>query len=168
VSVDAFDILGLPAKFDLTAAEIQRAYLARITSLHPDARGGIEDPEVARLNAAKQTLDDPESRASTLLTRLGGASKEQDRSLPDGFLMRMMAAREALDEAKAAGRTAEVDRFVDEAEREREGHIREVGRLFGAAAGGDRGALKAIRRELNAWRYIERLLEQVGPGGGAS
>jgi hypothetical protein len=30
---------------------------------------------------------------------------------------------------------------------------------------GDAGALVAIRRELNAWRYIERLIEQLDGGG---
>ena len=31
----------------------------------------------------------------------------------------------------------------------------------------DGAALGAIRVELNAWRYIERLLEQLDPGAGA-
>src|SRR5690242_15612371 len=82
---DAFELLGLEARFDLTAGEVRAAYLARVGGVHPD-RGGDESEGAAGLNAAKTALSDPESRANLLLARMGGPSKEINRELPEGFL----------------------------------------------------------------------------------
>ncbi|MFN0010789.1 MAG: iron-sulfur cluster co-chaperone HscB C-terminal domain-containing protein [Phycisphaerales bacterium] len=107
-------------------------------------------------------LADPEQRANTLLCRLGGPAKEQDRSLPEGFLMEMMALRESIDAHLAAGDRSAVEAHLARAEESRGGHIRRVGELFRTvSAPGAPATLAAIRRELNAWRYIERLIEQI-------
>lgn len=169
---DAFDILGVAAQFNLDLPAVQRAYLARSADVHPDRAGveggGAEASEqlAAELNDAKRVLEDPERRANALLARLGGPSKEADRSLPDGFLMEMMELREAAEAAGASGDAAEVDRWIANAERRRKGHIESVGSAFatlGTVPAGDQ--LRAIRRELNAWRYIERMIEQLDGGG---
>ncbi|MGH7130588.1 MAG: iron-sulfur cluster co-chaperone HscB C-terminal domain-containing protein [Phycisphaerales bacterium] len=163
---DAFDILGVAARFDLDLPAVQRAYLARSADVHPDRAGEAGEQLAAELNDAKRVLEDPERRAGALLARLGGPSKEADRSLPDGFLMEMMELRESAEAAGASGDRAEVDRWIADAERRRKGHIESVGRAFaavGAAPTGDQ--LRAIRRELNAWRYIERMIEQLDGGG---
>src|SRR5262249_4446136 len=88
-SSDPFDVLGLPARFDLPPAEVQAAYLARSRTLHPDALGSESTEDgvrAAELNDAKRVLENPETRAEALLTRLGGPRKEQDRTLPPSFL----------------------------------------------------------------------------------
>lgn len=163
---DAFEILGIDPRFDLDQSAIQRAYLRRVKALHPDlaAAAGVDDAAVSAVNAARTTLEDPEQRAGVLLARLGGPSKERDRSLPEGFLVQMLEAREAADAARAAGNTAECTRWHGWAVGQREAHIIRAGALFDRALGQDApdGALLCdIRRELNAWRYIERMLEQL-------
>jgi molecular chaperone HscB len=157
VMADAFDVLGVEARFDLDSARLQRAFLARSAELHPDRAAG-DEVRAAALNQAREALRDPEQRANLLLARLGGPSKEADRSLPAGFLEAMMSARESLDAAKQAGSGDEVERWRAWAESERDGHMARVRGLFAE----ERPDAKAIRRELNAWRYIERMLEQVG------
>ncbi|MGQ0629164.1 MAG: hypothetical protein ACT4PL_13825 [Phycisphaerales bacterium] len=150
----------------MSAEGVRRAFLARAAQAHPD-RGAAEG-EAAELNRARAALDDPESRAGVLLQRLGGASKEQDRSLPEGFLVRVMALREGLAEAQGAGGLA-VEQAILEAESQREGHMVRCAALFEdvrRGAGGE-ATLREIRRELNAWRYVERLIEQLGSGDGA-
>ena len=145
---------------------MQRAYLARSAEIHPDRAGEASEQQAAELNDAKRTLEDPERRAGALLARLGGPSKEADRSLPDGFLMEMMELREAAEAAGSSADPAEVERWVNDAERRRKRHIESIGRAFaaiGATPTGDQ--LRAIRRELNAWRYIERMIEQLDGGG---
>lgn len=165
---DAFDILGLEPRFDLSSAAIQAAYLRRVASLHPDREG--DEDLAAGVNAARQALQDPEQRANALMTRLGGPGASEDRSLPEGFLPAVMALREELDTARSAGDEASVAKGLAWAAAERDRHIASAGSLFAkaaAAAGPEQGALlRALRRELNAWRYIERLLEQIGRGEG--
>jgi molecular chaperone HscB len=167
---DPFAVLGLPRRFDLDRATIEGAYLARAASVHPDLVGAGEglveadgDPASAELNRARQDLSDPETRASALVTLLGGPGKEQDRTLPDRFLMEMMDVREQMEAAKAADDREGLDRWERWAKEQRAGHMRAVGELF---VGFDpqspsTATLKAIRTRLNAWRYIERMLEQI-------
>jgi len=181
---DAFTALGLPRRFDLSPAEIQHAYVAASVPAHPDrAEAGAPASAVelvaARLNAAKRTLEDPERRAVALLALLDGAGAASDRSLPEGFLMTMMELREAAEASAARGgagdRTPDViamDALLNRAGALRAGHVTRVAGLFasllgpgGAGVEGDqatrRGLLSDLRRELNAWRYIERMLDQL-------
>ncbi|MGE3109420.1 MAG: DnaJ domain-containing protein [Phycisphaerales bacterium] len=174
---DAFDILGVPARFDLSPAAIRSAYLALSARLHPDAvePSAASDPDAqaraAELNAAKQSLDDPESRADLLLRRLGGPAKEQDKSLPATFLAEMLHTRELIEEALQSRDDSRIDPWRDWAADRRRRHIATVGELFaaldhpaGRLAPDLRAAhLRSIRAELNMWRYIERLIEQLEP-----
>lgn len=170
MSWDPFAVLDLPRTFDLDRTRIERAYLERASALHPDVPGmppaDDDDPgsAAAELNRARQDLSDPETRANVLLALLGGPSKEQDRSLPDGFLMEMMEVREQMEAAQTARDTAALEKWGAWAEDQRRGHVAAVGDLFRQAESqGPAPApslLKAIRTRLNAWRYIERMLEQ--------
>lgn len=166
VNEDAFDVLGLPARFDLDGARVERAYLARVAAVHPDlmAQGAEADPKLAVLNRAKGVLQDGEKRANALLERLGGPGKSQDKSLPPGFLIAILETREAIEEALASKNAEERSRWERWAEEQRDEYQRRVGGLF-TALGDSRNAatLQAIRQELNAWRYIERLIEQLDP-----
>lgn len=107
---------------------------------------------MAELNEAKRVLEDPERRANALLAKLGGPSKEEDRSLPEGFLMEMMEVREQMEEDGAAGR----GKWEEWAKERRGEAIEEVGAMFRERR------LAEVRRRLNAWRYIERMMEQLG------
>ncbi len=171
MAFDPFAILGLPRRFDLDAAAVQRAYLARAAMAHPDlATAGLDEvaegsagvADAAALNRAKAVLDDPEQRADALLTLLGGPTREADRSLPDGFLAQIMDIRERLDEAVASRDGAAAAELEAWAGRRRAAHVRAAAEMFAALPERTApDALRAIRRELNAWRYIERMLEQV-------
>lgn len=163
MSKDPFELLGLPPRFDLDVAALQRAYLIRSAAAHPDlAEDLAAAADSAALNRARQQLEDPESRADALLARLGGPSREADRSLPDGFLMEIMEVREQLESALAARDPVAVARWHDWATAERVRHIAEVGARFAALSNPpDPASLRQIRQSLNAWRYIERMLEQL-------
>jgi DnaJ-domain-containing protein 1 len=165
VTDDPFELLGLPARFDIKTKEIERAYLARAAAVHPDLAGGDDTPEQsAALNRAKAVLQEPELRANALLTRLGGPGKSEDKSLPGGFLMGIMETREAIEEALARGSQEERAKWKAWAQEQRGEYEGRVGALF-KTLGDSRDAttLRAIRQELNAWRYIERLIEQLDP-----
>jgi len=175
---DAFDILMLSPRFDLKPGEIQRAYLGLATAAHPDSNNSDNDPDnhlngdsegvSAALNAAKDLLLDDEARANLLLARLGGPAANQDRTLPPTLLMEMMEKRSEFEEAKARGDAGAMAELRAWADAQRDARVAVVGGLFAEveAAAKHGGAvafqLKHLRVELNAWRYVERMLEQVG------
>lgn len=174
---DPFALLGLPRGFVLDREQLQRAYLRRSAGLHPDR---VADPllqaeaarESARLNAARATLADDEQRANALLTLLGGPSKESDKALPDGFLVQMMEARQDMEAALSSGDAAERARIERWAAEQRQDYVSTVASLFGKiamdGASSSPAHLAEIRRQLNAWRYIERMIEQLDPGYSAT
>lgn len=157
---DPFDALGLPARFDLARDLIERHYLARVACAHPDASPGSPDAALsaAALNDARATLADPERRAAALLQRLGGPPAEQDKTLPPGFLAEMMEARSEMEGDLESGDPATRDRWRAWASARRAALIADVAAAFAGAPGAD---LPAVRRLLNAWRYVERTLEQL-------
>ena len=159
MAFDPFDVLGVPPAFDLDQPALQRAYLARTADLHPDL-GADDADDIARLNHARTALADPERRANALLARLGGPSKEADRTLPPDFLMRMMEVQESIDAARQAGEP--LDDWHAWADKERESIIAAVGGRFRALSDPpDPESLRDIRVHLNQWRYIERIIEQL-------
>src|SRR5205085_5199949 len=136
--------------------------LARAAAAHPDLGGGDDaEHQSALLNRAKASLEDPERRAGALLARLGGPGKSEDKSLPAGFLMSMMETREAVEEALAGKDPRERQKWEAWATEQRGEYRRRVAALFDSlGASRDAATLRAIRQELNASRYIERLIEQ--------
>lgn len=175
---DPFGALGFPKRFDLDPTAVRTAHLRRTALLHPDrltdplARAEAERV-LAELNQARDLLLDDERRANALLAALGGSPPESDRSLPDGFLVDMLEVREWMEEALASSdpaRRSEVEAWADA----RRGEYRdEVARRFANAFAGvdDAGTTSSpalppadaaqIRTLLNAWRYIERMIEQL-------
>ncbi len=166
---DPFSILGLSPRFDLSAEEIHSAHLFRVASVHPDLAepgqfpgGEPESDPAASLNDAKRILENPESRANALLHVMGGPSKEADRSLPPGFLMDMMETREAIEAAAKAEDPSTLQHWRQWAESQRAQYSLDVSELFRALPPKPSPAnLAAIRTCLNAWRYVERLIEQT-------
>lgn len=163
---DPFDLLGVAPAFDLPAAQLERAYLARAAGLHPDVAGSEVEvlARSAALNQARDILRDPERRAEALLRRLGGPDKSKDKTLPDGFLMSIMETREAIEEATRGRDPAELARWTAWAEARRGEYVHAVSGLFaGLGPTPPAAGLRRVRQELNAWRYIERLIEQLDP-----
>ncbi len=161
---DAFRVLGLEPRFDLSREDIERRYLALVAAHHPDAApgAGADDSGSARLNDARAALLDPERRAGALLAALGGPPPDQDKSLPPEFLAEMLEVREQVDEALASGDPARVHEWHSRARDRRARMIEDVGAAFAAlTAPPAPAALAGIRRGLNAWRYIERMIEQI-------
>lgn len=162
---DPFRSLGIPRGFNIDPAAVDRAYLTRAAMAHPDV-SGLDADEAARvqseLNEARAILLHAERRANVLLSLLNGPGKEHDKSLPAGFLAQMMETREAIEAAMADA--SERTHWVQWAEQQREHYRTLVSPLFARALAGDASVLASIRRELNAWRYIERLVEQLEPG----
>jgi molecular chaperone HscB len=166
---DPFELLDLPRRFELDRAALRSAYLQRAARLHPDRfRDPVERAEAARraaeLNDARAILADDERRANALLALLGGPDREDEKTLPDGFLMEIMDVRQEMEAALASGDPAERARFEAWAAEQRTERLEAIAGLFERAlASPDQDLLAAIRVELNALRYIERMIEQLDP-----
>lgn len=163
---DPFSVLGLPATLDLSAEQVQGAFLRAMATLHPDVASNAVDADpfdeaatakAAEINLARDQVADEVMRAESLLMLRGGASVSQDKTLPDGFLQVMMQAREELDEAVERGDARAVEASLVWAKRQRGERLANVRRAFA----GDRVDTQTARRELNACRYIDRMMEHV-------
>ncbi len=170
---DAFDILGIPPRFDLDAGSIDHAYLAAAGAIHPDLAAGSDTApgRMAAVNDAKRLLKNPELRADILLHRLGGPEARQEKALPPGFLARMLSVREKIEEGltqtEPSKRESHRRHWESWAQAERGSAAREVAEMFRtipAESAARADALRRIRIRLNAWRYVERLIEQLDPG----
>jgi hypothetical protein len=75
--------------------------------------------------------------------------------------MDIMETREALDAALASNTTPELERLKAWALAERQTYIHSAAAAFAARD------LKNLRTTLNAWRYIERMIEQMDPNTNA-
>jgi hypothetical protein len=164
-----FSLLSLEQSFTIEDAAIERAFLRTVAKLHPDHAGieAADDGAVAAITLARDILLDPEKRAGVLLELRGGPGAHADRSLPDGFLERILNVRQAMEEELAEGGAEALSRWRAWASERRREHVCAVAALF-ASPSLSAAQLAAIRLELNAWRYTERVLEQLGasPGKG--
>lgn len=168
---DGFDILSLPARFDLDLDQVAAAYLATAALQHPDlASGDDAGRAMAVINDARRQLENPESRADVLLRRLGGPGASDERTLPAAFLAEMLEVREEIEAATAdpAGRPQARAQWEGWARDRRAETVRDIASQFAAlpptdAVASRAAALRQIRIRLNQWRYVERLIEQLDP-----
>lgn len=168
-SEDPFDLLGIEPAFELDIASLRGVVRRRIAMQHPDR---ISDPfaqaeavrDVARLNQAWAVLENQERRANLLLERMGGPAASEDRSLPPAFLQQMLEVREDMEQALASGDPEQRARVEAWADSERDRLRSAVGELFQRSGRGEDLA-REIRLQLNEWRYIERMIEQLNPPG---
>ena len=168
--IDHFDRLGLPRRFVVDTAELERQYLARGRAVHPDYHQLASAAEKqaslelsAALNEAYATLRDPFRRAEHLLALHGGPSASEQKQLDPAFLMETLELREEIEEVKATGdaaRRAEIEQRLTETS---DGLFAEVARLFErlAAQPGDAALAGQVRQRLNALKYVRNLLRDL-------
>jgi molecular chaperone HscB len=161
---DHFDRLGLPRRFLVDPADLERAYLAHSRAVHPDyhVAGTTGDLAAsleasAAVNEAYNTLKDPFARAEYLLRLENGPTAGEHKALPAGFLEEMLEAREQVELVRGnAAETAKLEAgFVARYDR----LMRDVAGAF--AANPDRAALLKIRERLNAAKYVRRLVDDL-------
>jgi molecular chaperone HscB len=170
--MDHFSRLGLPRRFSLDAAELERQYLARSRAIHPDYHLGGAAADLAAslelsaaLNEAYSTLRDPFRRAEYLLAHEGGPSASEQKQMPPAFLAEMLEAREQIEDAKngsnvCASRIAELHA---EFESRYDGLLADIADRFAKLdASADLEKLLAdIRSLLNAAKYIRGLIRDL-------
>lgn len=162
---DFFALLGLPRSFDLDNATLRRHYLDAARLTHPDRFPGsstdVADRAMrasAQLNRAQQVLGDPISRAEYLLELAGGQSAADDKTVPPEVLAETLMLREEIEEAGGDERVRGSLRGQVQSQRDaRLTRIADLARKLPA----DEDLRRALRVELNAIKYYQRMMEQL-------
>jgi molecular chaperone HscB len=159
-----FALFGLPERFALDAEALDRVYREVQMQVHPDrfARASAAEQRVAlqwatRANEGYRALRDPLRRAIYLCTLRGrDPGDERDTAMAPDFLMQQLAWREALDDAKAAGDGAAIERLRAELDAARDAAARDVEQALDRDD--DTGAAcERVRR----WMFVERFADDV-------
>lgn len=165
-----FAVLGFELSFDVDKKDARKRLRRIAHSVHPDfyalageAQLALAEQNNALLNRAYDIVVDDVRRADWIVRHLGGPGEKDLGCMHQDFLMEVMEWNEILDDNEPG--SPEFDGLGDELRTERE-------RLVGAIAGyltplPDPGttegseALKDVRKDLNALRYIDRALTRV-------
>jgi molecular chaperone HscB len=159
-----FAFFGIPERFAIDAAALDRAYRDVQTRVHPDrfVHAGATEQRVAlqwatRANEAYRVLREPLERAIYLCTLRGqDPADEHDTRMAGPFLMQQLEWREALDDARdradvaaIAGLDAQLDAM----------RVRLRGEVEAAL---DRdGDTKLASERVRQWMFVERFGEDV-------
>ena len=168
---DYFQILGVPRRYHLDVAALEKIFHELSRATHPD-RHAKADPQTrvktalaaTELNTAYRTLKAAVPRAEYLL-RLEGFEIKDERGghkVDPGFLMDILELREALLEARVDRDAAKVAALASEVRRRRD---EVLARLDAALAAweqtGAREDLVPAADALVSERYFRRFLEEV-------
>jgi molecular chaperone HscB len=173
---DHFGLFGLPERFEIDLADLEKRYLALSRELHPDrhATGSASErlaavQKTTDLNQAYKVLRDDFRRSEHLLHRRGIETTEaesQDRraTVESRLLVEVLELREALEDARDTdhARVAHLKTDVEGRVRSAWSSIREGWKKVEA---GDEDSLRAIVADLTALRYYRRFLDEVEQTG---
>lgn len=157
---DHFARLGLPRRFALDPAALDRSYFALQRQLHPDRFAGksareraISQQQAAALNEAYETLKNPVHRARYLAELAGVDMPGDGRTVDDpALLIEAMEAREALADAQSVG---DVQTLEQRSRGDRSAQIDNLSALF------DAGDKDAIRRAILRLAYLDKFVEEA-------
>jgi molecular chaperone HscB len=170
-----FERLGLPRRFALDLAVVERNYLSRSRELHPDFHQLAATSEqrasmelTAALNEAYATLRHPFRRAEYLLTLEGGPTAAEHKEMAPAFLEEMLELRMEIEElretaaADSPGRTAMARQLVGRLEKLQADVAAAFSRLESLTSEAERKkVLVQVRQLLNAAKYVEGLLRDL-------
>jgi molecular chaperone HscB len=157
-----FELLGLPARYAVDAASLERGYRDLQSRVHPDKYAAASEPErrvamqwAARANEAYRTLRNPVERARYLLGLKGfDTEEESNTSMPPDFLMQQMEWREAVSEAR--GDAHELRRLHASLAEARGQMLQSLERAIDGDANFDAGC--SLVRKL---RFLDKLDEEI-------
>jgi molecular chaperone HscB len=166
-SRDHFELLGVPVKYALDPARLDKGYRDLQSQVHPDRFASATEAErrvamqwATRANEAFRTLKDPIERARYLLQLKGyDTEEESNTSMPPDFLMQQMEWREAVAEARGTRDAAALERLRADIEKARVEMLGVLERALDADANFAAGC--SLVRKL---RFLEKLEEEIDEG----
>lgn len=162
---DFFELFGLPARFDVDADRLDRAYREIQAAVHPDrfvnapeAERRVSMQRATHVNEAYQTLRSPVRRAAYLLRRHGVDPQfDTNTAMPADFLMEQMEWREAIEEASDSANANELDQLSSRLGAELKHMYAEVGRQID-----ERGDFRGASATLRKLMFLEKVGMEIG------
>ena len=159
-----FELLGLPARYALDPALLERGYRDLQSRVHPDKFAAASEPErrvamqwAVRANEAYRTLRHPVERARYLLGLKGfDTEEESNTAMPADFLMQQMDWREAVSEARGANDAGELRRLQGDLAETRKDMLRLLELAIDRDANFEAGC--SLVRKL---RFLDKLEEEI-------
>ncbi len=165
-----FELFGLPARFDIDAADLASRYRELQRRFHPDRFAAAPESErrlsmqmTAQINGAYQVLRDPVARARYLLGLQGiDTNEETDTRMDPAFLMEQMELREELDTLRdRADRGASLTALRHRVAESQQSKIQALRRRFAENTGDARGQARHLVRELQFLQKLENEIEAL-------
>ena len=165
--MDPFETLGLPHRYDVDLAAVEKAHRELSRALHPDkyAQAGASErrdalSRAATVNEAWRIVRDPIKRAEAMFALLGvPVGEDKEPKVDQEFLMEMLEQREALAEARESKDLSGVSAIVSSIRERQRATEKELasGLSSEAPAGfvGKLGELRFYRRFLDEASAIE-------------
>jgi molecular chaperone HscB len=165
-----FELFGLEPAYSVDQRALERRLRTAMRVVHPDhfANAAAELREraeraSARNNSAYRVLADAAARADWLIAWLGGPDENQERAMPQPFLLKVLEWSEQLQEARAGSREAleglaDLQSMLGE---RRAAALEALARLLTPLPARGAPALRAARTQLNVVRYLERALSEI-------
>ncbi len=156
-----FELFGLGPAYALDLAHLDRAYHDIQSEIHPDRHAHAGDAQrraamqwTTQVNEAYRTLKNPVQRAKYLLELNGvDVAFETDTAMPPQFLMEQLELREKLEQARAAGELARLEKDLLQQQQALQAQIAEcIDRRR------DHEAAKTLVRKLV---FLEKLGEEI-------
>lgn len=163
---DFFQLLSLPARFQMDSALLDQHYRTLQAQIHPDKFVHLSDAEkrlsmqwATRVNEAYQTLRKPISRGRYLLKLRGVDTQEETNTeMPVDFLMEQMEWREAVEDA---ARQSDVD-ALDALERRLQSDTRSFQQQLALQLDDENHYnLAAAAGTVRKLRFLEKLAEEI-------
>ena len=162
---DAFDTLGLKARFDIDGAELDRVVRHLLAELHPHRGGNAESQSNAgtmfakqgEINHAYDQLREPTTRAELLMQRRNQSVASQPSP---ALLSRVFEQREVIEQAIARRDSIELSDCVCAA-RARQAEL--VGVLtahFAAHASQGAAPVTNVAQVLQELKYLNKMVER--------
>jgi len=169
--INYFNIFGIEQKYDIDETALHQKYLSLSRTTHPDMVDKSSDKKRrqalslnAEINRAYDTLRDPVKRAEYLLNLSGGLAPAEDKSVPGDMLGEVMMLREEIEEAQTADDHSSLESLKKQIT-DRQNITREKIALLARSLNADNmDEQKELRKNLNAIKYWDNLLDQLTEG----
>ena len=167
-----FRTLGLSPCWDLDRDDLKKRLLRFTRLLHPDFFATAEPEEreraergTALVNQAHEVLADDVARADWLVNHLAGPSEQDERQMPQAFLMEVLEWNETLEEARESAigspERAALPAFAERLRAERAEVLAGLDAKLHPLPASGAEVLRDVRRDLNAVRYLDRALNEL-------
>ena len=169
-TIDPFELLGIPRRFDVDLAALEKTHRELSRALHPDKFASASASErraalekAASVNEAWRVVREPIRRAEALFALAGVAvGEDREPKASPMFLMEMLEEREALADARGAKDLAKVEKLGGAMRERAKGAEAKLAAGFAAhATKPDEAALGALLPLLGELRFYRRFLDEV-------